>query len=79
MSLFVPPIAHVHTATWYVAHPDILRLDEKKCAGDAAEMPPTVCQNVAAADAQLSVLQMQKAAAENAAASTPGQPPKVQQ
>lgn len=57
----------VHTADWYVAHPDVLKEDEKKCAGDASVMPQAACQNVSSADARLTALEMQKAADENAA------------
>lgn len=69
----------VHTADWYVAHPDVLKEDERKCAGDASVMPQAACQNVSSADARLTALEMQKAAPENAipppskAASKPSQ------
>ena len=65
-----PQSSGAHTADWYVAHPDVLHQDEKRCAGDAATMSPAACQNVTSADARLNVIEMQKAAASNAAAAT---------
>jgi hypothetical protein len=47
----LPP--RIHSAAWYVKHPDILKQDERRCAGDAGTMTPAACQNVASADAQL--------------------------
>jgi hypothetical protein len=43
----------VHSAAWYVRHPDVLKQDEQRCAGNAGTMTPAACQNVASADAQL--------------------------
>lgn len=66
----------VHTASWYVAHPDILKQDEQRCAGDAATMSQAACQNVASADAQVAAGDYAKAAAQNNAAGvkTPNAP-----
>ena len=64
-----PPIAH--SAAWYVAHPDVLREDEKRCAGDAATILCAACQNIASADAQLNVIKMRNAAAANADTALP--------
>jgi hypothetical protein len=61
----------VHSAAWYVAHPDILHEDERRCAGDAATISRAACQNVASADAQLNVIEMQNAAAANGDAAPP--------
>jgi hypothetical protein len=55
----------VHTAAWYVAHPDILKQDEQRCAGDAASLPQAACQNAASADFQISEIDMKNAAAAN--------------
>lgn len=67
--LVIPPAAApVHTADWYVAHPQVLKEDEKRCAGNAASLSMAACQNVASADARLGVIEMQKAAAANASA-----------
>ena len=54
-SVVVPALApsQIHSAAWYVKHPNILKQDEQRCAGDAATMTPAACQNVASADAQL--------------------------
>jgi len=54
-SVVVPALApsQIHSAEWYVKHPNILKQDEQRCAGDAATMTPAGCQNVASADAQL--------------------------
>jgi hypothetical protein len=65
-----PEQSAVHTADWYVAHPDVLHQDEKRCAGDAATLSPAACQNVASADARLNVIEMQNAAAVNASAAS---------
>ncbi len=64
--IVVPPV--VHTAAWYVAHPNILKQDEQRCAGDAATIPRAACQNVASADAQIAAGVFAKAAAQNGAA-----------
>jgi hypothetical protein len=64
-----PPIAH--SAAWYVAHPDVLRKDEQRCAGDAATILRAACQNIASADAQLNVIEMRNAAAANADTTPP--------
>lgn len=58
--------SEIHTADWYVAHPDILHKDEHRCAGDAATISQAACQNVASADARLNVIEMQSAASANA-------------
>jgi hypothetical protein len=70
----VPPIAH--TVAWYMAHPDILKRDEQRCAGDAATISQAACQNVASADAQVAAGDFAKAAVQNAAANakTPNAP-----
>ena len=54
-----PPAPTVHTAAWYVAHPDALKVDSQKCGGDAASMPAAACQNIAAAEEQLVPSQLQ--------------------
>lgn len=36
----------IHTADWYLAHRDVLKVDEQRCAGDAANISPAACQNV---------------------------------
>jgi hypothetical protein len=68
VSLAVPPEL-VHTAAWYVAHPDIAKQDEDRCGGDAASISPAACQNVASAEQQLLANEMKNAAAANEAAS----------
>jgi hypothetical protein len=67
-----PPAETIHTAAWYVAHPDILKQDEARCAGDAATMPQAACQNADSADSTISEMQMENAAAQNGAASSSG-------
>lgn len=58
--LITPPAAApVHTADWYVAHPDVLKADSSKCGGNAASLSPAACQNVAAAEEQLAPSQLQ--------------------
>ena len=57
----------VHSAAWYVAHPDVLHEDERRCSGDAATISRAACQNAASADAQLNVIEMRNAAASNEA------------
>jgi hypothetical protein len=58
-----PPPPTIHSAEWYVAHPDVLKVDEQRCAGDASAMTLAACQNVASADTQLAVADYAKAAA----------------
>jgi len=57
------PPSTIHSAEWYVAHPDVLKVDERRCAGDASTMTPAACQNVASADTQLAGADYAKAAA----------------
>lgn len=64
VNLVVPPEL-VHTADWYVAHPDIAKQDEDRCGGDAASISPAACQNVASAEQQLLANEMKNAAAAN--------------
>ena len=62
-----PPQA-VHTADWYVAHPDVLKADDARCGGDAASIPQAACQNAASADQRILAAQLGQAAAANASA-----------
>lgn len=71
----VPPPTVVHSAAWYVTHPDVLKADEQRCAGDAATMTQAACQNIASADAQLAGADYAKAAAMLNAESTKGKTP----
>jgi len=72
--LVVPPAQapEIHTAAWYVAHPDVLKVDEQRCAGDAATLPQAACQNIASADAQVAGADYAKAAATLSGASGTG-------
>jgi hypothetical protein len=67
-SHLAPPAQTVHTADWYVAHPDILKADDARCGGDAASIPQAECQNAATADQRLLAQQLRGAASANAAA-----------
>lgn len=69
----------IHTADWYVAHPDVLKEDEHKCAGDASSMSAAACQNASSADARLSVIEMRNAAASNGSSVSSSQSPKSSQ
>lgn len=60
-----PPAQIIHTAAWYVAHPDILKQDEARCAGDAATLPQAACQNAYSADGTISESEMENAAIKN--------------
>ena len=53
----------VHSAAWYLHHPDILKQDEQRCAGNAGTMTPAACQNVASADAELAGVDYENAVA----------------
>ena len=59
------PTAIVHTASWYVAHPDIAKQDEARCGDNAATISQAACQNVESAEEQLLAVQMRNAAAQN--------------
>ncbi len=61
-----PPSETVHTADWYVAHPDVLKVDDARCGGDAASIPQTACQNAASVDQRILAAQLGQAAAANA-------------
>jgi hypothetical protein len=65
---------NVHTASWYVAHRDVLKQDEMRCAGDAGRISQAECQNAASADEQLTQIDMQNAAAGNATDDKTGTP-----
>jgi hypothetical protein len=43
----------IHTSDWYLAHRDVLAVDEKRCAGDAAGISHDACQNVSNAVSQI--------------------------
>jgi hypothetical protein len=64
----------IHTADWYVGHPDVLKQDEGRCAGDAATISQAACQNVDSADNQLGVGEMEKAAAQDGQSSATQKP-----
>jgi hypothetical protein len=61
----LPPTAIVHTASWYVAHPDIAKQDEGRCGDNAATISQAACQNVESAEEQLLAVRMRNAADEN--------------
>lgn len=65
------PAETVHTADWYVAHPDVLKADDIKCGSDAASIPQAACQNAATADQRLLAAKLGQAAASNASAALP--------
>jgi hypothetical protein len=71
------PTAVVHTASWYVAHPDIAKQDEARCGDNAATISQVACQNVESAEEQLLANQMRSAATENSS-STKSSAVKVQ-
>lgn len=71
-----PPSETVHTADWYVAHPDVLKADDARCGNDAASIPQAACQNAASADQKILAAQLGQAAAANANAAK-SQPPKT--
>lgn len=55
----------IHTEAWYVAHPDVAKQDEARCGGDAGSIPHAACQNVASAEEELLVQQLQNQAPAN--------------
>lgn len=65
------PVASVHTANWYVAHPGIAKRDEVRCGSNAATISPAACQNVKSAEEQLLADKMQKAALSNSSLTKP--------
>jgi hypothetical protein len=36
----------IHTSDWYLAHQDVLKVDEQRCVGNASTISPAACQNV---------------------------------
>jgi hypothetical protein len=62
-----PGVPIIHTEAWYVAHPNIAKQDEDRCGGDAASLPQAACQNVASAEEELLVQQLQTQATANSA------------
>lgn len=57
----VPPISILHTADWYLAHPDVLKNDATKCDRNDGELPQPACENVDAAQSRLAPSQLQAA------------------
>jgi len=64
-------IAAVHTAGWYVAHPDIAKEDDARCGDNAATISPAACQNVESAEEQLFADEMRSAALSNNTSAKP--------
>ncbi len=65
------PVAVVHTASWYVAHPTIAKRDETICGDNAASISPAACQNVESAEEQLLADELHEAAMSNSANAKP--------
>ncbi len=57
-SSLVQPIA-IHDATWYVAHPPAMQVDEIRCQRNDGEIPVQACQNISSAEQQLAASQLQ--------------------
>jgi hypothetical protein len=55
------PLPVTHTADWYIAHPDVLKLDEAKCIRNDNEISLVNCENVDSADSGLAPSQLQAA------------------
>jgi hypothetical protein len=55
------PLPVIHTADWYIEHPDVLKLDEAKCNRNDGEISQPNCENVDAAGARLAPSQLQAA------------------
>jgi hypothetical protein len=56
---------------WYESHPETLKADEAKCAGEAPSLSQDVCQKVFSAENSIGAKEMHDAAARNNAASSP--------
>ncbi len=65
------PVAAVHTAGWYVAHPDIAKQDDARCGDDAATISPAACQNVELAEEKMLADEMRNAVLSNSASVKP--------
>lgn len=57
----------VRSVEWYQNHPEDLKADEGKCAGEAPILNRDACQNVYSAETNLGVKEMEDAAHNNAA------------
>jgi len=64
-------IAVVHTADWYVAHPDIAKQDDARCGDNAATISLAACQNVESAEEQLLADEMRNAVSSNSTSVKP--------
>jgi hypothetical protein len=53
MSALIATPAVIHTSDWYLAHRDVLKVDEQRCVGDAASIAPAACQNVSEAVSEI--------------------------
>ncbi len=69
------PTATVHTASWYVAHPVIAKMDEARCGDNAPSISRAACQNVESAEEQLLADEMHQAAMSNSAVAKPNAVP----
>ena len=49
----------VHDATWYVAHPQAMQMDEAKCQRNDGEIPIRACQNIMSAEQRVGPSQLQ--------------------
>lgn len=36
----------IHSSDWYLAHRDVLKVDEQRCVGNASTISAEACQNV---------------------------------
>ncbi len=53
------PTVTVHDATWYVAHPQAMQMDEAKCHRNDGEVSIQACQNINSAEQQVGSSQLQ--------------------
>jgi hypothetical protein len=59
------PPPSIHSASWYVAHQDIMRADVTICQDNVAALPSADCQNANTAESQLYSAELAKAATQN--------------
>jgi hypothetical protein len=43
----------IHSSDWYLAHRDVLKVDEQRCVGNASTISAAACQNVKEAVGEL--------------------------
>lgn len=61
----IAPSPGIHSASWYVAHQDVMKADVTTCQDDVAALPAADCQNANTAESELYSAELSEAATQN--------------